>query len=336
MDAARSLAISVIEPNPSPIRDFPPDPDFINDVRKRGIIEPIVVRPLGGGKYQVVAGMRRYRAAKKLGLKEVLCVILDLNDTQAFFLSLAENVQREAMSAWDLANAVRIAHDDLRQSSSTVANEIHRSEGDVQLWLAISRDIRLMNHLKRTGSGFEMALALQRSISKVEALGTQGLLSREQLLRFERDVLNESKRLKVKDLERFVTNQLDPFLPGGPRQATIDEHDRDALPHDVAIAGLIAKFVKAGASVERAVPQPDLLVRFTSESARREYGCSGLWVEIDDTHPTSVEKLQRIRSLLGSEWRVMVRNLKTGKNTFYPDVAPGPKEKIQRTLSDES
>lgn len=75
-------------------------------IREHGILEPLIVRPLGNGSYGLVAGERRYRAAKLARLKHVPVVVRHLNDEQAWEIALLENVQRQDLNAVDKVDAV--------------------------------------------------------------------------------------------------------------------------------------------------------------------------------------------------------------------------------------
>lgn len=75
-------------------------------IREHGILEPLIVRPLADGKYGLVAGERRYRAAKLAQLKQLPVVVRNLNDEQAWEIALLENVQRQDLNAVDKVDAV--------------------------------------------------------------------------------------------------------------------------------------------------------------------------------------------------------------------------------------
>jgi ParB family chromosome partitioning protein len=97
----QSLAIEVIRlPQLQPRRYFDPEKleQLILSVKEYGILEPLLVRPLQYGKYELVAGERRYRAAKAADLAEVPVVIKELNDEEALGLSLIENLHREDLN----------------------------------------------------------------------------------------------------------------------------------------------------------------------------------------------------------------------------------------------
>jgi ParB family chromosome partitioning protein len=83
-----------------------PDPALVASVRAHGIIEPLVVRPLGDGRYEIVAGERRYRAALEAGLTEVPVVVREADDQEAFALAMAENTVRKDLDPLEVLEAV--------------------------------------------------------------------------------------------------------------------------------------------------------------------------------------------------------------------------------------
>jgi len=109
--AAIALAIDAIEPNPDqPRRHVAPDAlaDLAESIRAHGIIQPIVARALGEGRYQLVAGERRWRAAKIAGLLEIPVVIRDVSDDAVLAICLVENLDREDMAPGDEVAAVAL------------------------------------------------------------------------------------------------------------------------------------------------------------------------------------------------------------------------------------
>ncbi len=90
----------IVLPQHQPRRYFDPQAlkELVESVRQHGILQPLLVRPLGGGKYELVAGERRYRAGQSVKLETVPVVIRELSDDQAFQLALIENLQRENLN----------------------------------------------------------------------------------------------------------------------------------------------------------------------------------------------------------------------------------------------
>ncbi len=101
------IPIDLIVPNPyNPRAVTKPDPALVASVRAHGIIEPLVVRPLGDGRYEIVAGERRYRAALEAGLTEVPVVVREADDQEAFALAMAENTVRRDLDPLEVLEGV--------------------------------------------------------------------------------------------------------------------------------------------------------------------------------------------------------------------------------------
>ena len=81
--------------------------DLTESVRSKGVIQPLVVRALGDGRFQIVAGERRWRASKLAGLKRVPVVVKDLSGTEMLEIALIENIQREDLNPLEEAEAYR-------------------------------------------------------------------------------------------------------------------------------------------------------------------------------------------------------------------------------------
>jgi ParB family chromosome partitioning protein len=95
------LPIQLIDPSPSqPRRYFDPDKmsQLVASVKKKGILEPLLVRPKDDGRYELVAGERRLRAATEVGLETVPCVVRDFSDEEAAEIALLENLQRDDLN----------------------------------------------------------------------------------------------------------------------------------------------------------------------------------------------------------------------------------------------
>ena len=77
--------------------------ELISSIREHGIIQPLTVRPLGGGYYQIIAGERRWRAAREVGLDKVPVKVMEADDRTAMVLALVENLQREDLNPMEEA-----------------------------------------------------------------------------------------------------------------------------------------------------------------------------------------------------------------------------------------
>lgn len=129
-----------IEANPyQPRRFFSPQEleDLVNSLREHGILQPVILRPLSddtgnvAGKYQLIAGERRWRAAQTAGLAEIPAIIRPVTDQQALELAIIENVQRQDISALDAAIAYRRLTQEFSLSQEQVAQRVGKSRSSV-------------------------------------------------------------------------------------------------------------------------------------------------------------------------------------------------------------
>ena len=105
-----SLPVAAIEPHPEqPRRQFDEAAleELATSIAERGVIQPVIVRPLAGGRYQLVAGERRWRAAQKAQLHEIPALIRDLDEREVTALALIENIQREDLNPVEEARAYK-------------------------------------------------------------------------------------------------------------------------------------------------------------------------------------------------------------------------------------
>ena len=105
-----TLRLSQIEPNrDQPRKIFSEEAlnELADSIREHGVLQPLLVRPLPGGSYQLVAGERRWRASRMAGLQEVPVVIREMDEEQAMEIALIENLQREDLNAIEEATGYK-------------------------------------------------------------------------------------------------------------------------------------------------------------------------------------------------------------------------------------
>lgn len=101
--------------------------ELAQSIKQNGILNPIVVRKLSSDKYEILAGERRYQAAKLAGLKKVPVTILDVSDKQAMIVGLVENLQRRDLNALETAEGIQRLIEEFKYSHEGVAEAIGRS-----------------------------------------------------------------------------------------------------------------------------------------------------------------------------------------------------------------
>lgn len=134
--AAQVVAISSIRlPQQQPRRYFDPEKleQLTISVKKLGILEPLLVRLLHPGEYELVAGERRYRAAQKAGLTEIPVVVRELTDEEALQLSLIENLQREDLNPVEETEAIlQLLATQLSSSTQEARALLYRMQNEVK------------------------------------------------------------------------------------------------------------------------------------------------------------------------------------------------------------
>jgi ParB family chromosome partitioning protein len=128
------IPVDAIHPNPrQPRRRFEPEAasGLAESVRRQGVIQPLLVRPRGVGGYEIVAGERRWRAAREAGRKTVPAVVRTADDRDTLLLGLVENVAREQLTPIEEARAYAVLIDEFSLSLGEVAERVGRSKPSV-------------------------------------------------------------------------------------------------------------------------------------------------------------------------------------------------------------
>jgi len=142
-----TLPLALMQAGPSqPRRAIHRQPleELAASIKANGIIQPIVVRPLppgslGGARYEIVAGERRWQAAKLAGLADIPAIVRDLSDSQAVAVALIENIQREELTSVEEARAFKRLIDEFSLTHAEVADAVGRSRA------AVSNLLRLLD-----------------------------------------------------------------------------------------------------------------------------------------------------------------------------------------------
>jgi len=116
-----------------PRRHFDPEllQELADSVKSEGLIQPILVRPNGGGSFELIAGERRWRAAQLAGLTEIPAIVREMEDQSVAAVSLIENIQRKDLNPLEEAEALRRLSEEFGLSHQEVANSVGRSRSAV-------------------------------------------------------------------------------------------------------------------------------------------------------------------------------------------------------------
>lgn len=148
------IEISQIEPNPNqPRREFDQDAlaELATSIRELGIIQPITLRKVDGGKYQIIAGERRWRASQLAGLAKIPAYIVTVEDQNAMEMALVENIQREDLNAIEIALAYQHLADETGMTQAKISERVGKSRAAVTNYMRLLKlpaqvQIALKNH----------------------------------------------------------------------------------------------------------------------------------------------------------------------------------------------
>ena len=124
------VKLSQVEPNPAqPRREFDPEAlsELAESIRTHGILQPLAVRRVAGDRYQIIAGERRWRAAREAGVEKIPVYLVDADDRTVMELALVENLQRQDLSPIEEAEGYRTLMDDFSLTQDDVAKRVGKS-----------------------------------------------------------------------------------------------------------------------------------------------------------------------------------------------------------------
>jgi len=180
-------------------------------IKANGVIEPIVVRPLAAGtpgaaRYEIVAGERRWRAAKLAGLSDIPTIVRELSDQQAVAVGLIENIQREALTAAEEARALKRLSVDFSLTHQELADSVGRSRASV------TNLIRLLD-LPEVVVGLIDSKALSMGHARA-LLGLEDEAERERVAG-----VVVARDLSVRETEKLVRKALEGEADSAPKKS---------------------------------------------------------------------------------------------------------------------
>jgi len=231
-ETASRIAIELIDPNPvQPRRVFQQEPlhQLADSIRQHGIIQPLVVRK-SGERYQLVAGERRWRAAKLAGLTEVPAVVQDISDDHLLEITLIENIQREDLNPIELAIALdRMAHE-LNISQDEIGKRTGKDRS------TISNSIRLLqlpHDLQQ--------LVAERRLSAGHARSLLALTDEDIQRKLAEKIVAQG--LSVRQVERMTKRMTEPRDPDD-EEATLDPNVKAAIADMERVLGTKVRIVE--------------------------------------------------------------------------------------------
>jgi ParB family chromosome partitioning protein len=192
-DAPHALSLAQLRPGkyqPRTRMDEGSLYELAESIKAQGVVQPILVRPIGGDRYEIIAGERRARAAKIAGLDEVPVLVKDVPDESAAAMALIENIQREDLNPLEEAQGLKRLTDEFGLTHEMAAQAVGRSRS------AASNLLRLLN---LTDPVQQMLMAGDIDMGHARALlpldGAQQILNANEII---------AKKLSVREAEKLV------------------------------------------------------------------------------------------------------------------------------------
>lgn len=201
------LRLSLIEPNRNqPRKDFDPAAleELSESIKAHGLLQPLLVRPLENGQYQIIAGERRWRASKLAELTEVPVIIKDISDKEVAEIALVENLQRENLNAIEEADGYQRLMTDFNLTQEEVSVRVGKSRS------AIANRLRLLNLPDEISD-----MIKDGSISAGHGIAILGLGSIEEMLKAAELAKNGAN---VREIENFSKTKKPPKKNTGKTQ----------------------------------------------------------------------------------------------------------------------
>ena len=189
-------------------------------IREHGVMQPILVRPIDGGRFEIVAGERRWRAAKRAGLSELPALVKAVPDQSALALALIENIQREDLNPLEQANGLHRLIDEFGLTHDAAAKAVGRSRS------AVTNLLRLRELAKPV-----QAYLLHGQIDMGHARALLALSAAQQTGAATRVV---AQGLSVRETERLVHQFAHPGRRHATRAAPAADPDLARLQEDLA------------------------------------------------------------------------------------------------------
>ena len=224
-EALQNLAIDWLKPGrfqPRTRMDDASLAELADSIREQGVMQPILVRPIEGGRFEIIAGERRWRAAQKAGLREVPALVKNVPDQAALALALIENIQREDLNPIEEAQGLKRLVDEFGITHDAAAKAVGRSRSAVTNLLRLTALPKAVQDYVLDGA-IDMGHA--RALLALPAAQQTGVAVR---------VVNGG--LSVRETERLVHGMLNPAKRAARRHARARDADTVRLETEIAEA----------------------------------------------------------------------------------------------------
>ncbi len=239
-NGVETIKISLIEPKSDQPRKYF-DEESLNQlaesIKQHGLLQPIVVRRIGGGFFQIIAGERRWRASKIAGLTEIPAIIVEADDMKAAELAIVENVQREDLNPYEEAIAYKALMDTYGLTQEEVAERVGKSRS------AVANTMRLLDLPDEV-----LELLKSADISAGHARALLGLKNKDAIVDTALKILEHSLSVReTEDLVKKLNKEYEKAQRGEDETDDLGvDYAKDLERRATALTGKIVKIKSKG------------------------------------------------------------------------------------------
>ncbi len=254
----RDIDIDLIDSNPDQPRTVFADEkieELAQSIRENGLVQPILLRRKDNGRYQIVAGERRWRASQRAGLQRISAVIRDIEDDKLLELALIENIQRQELNPIEEAAAYQRLMNGLGLTQEDIAKRVGKDRSSVANYVRL---LKLPDSVQKLLEEEKLSMGHARALLGLESQQAQAALAQEVVAR----------KLSVREIERAVHNKV----------AANNEQDASTT-------------VKNDANIRAAELK---LKRFLGTQVKIQIGAKGGKISIDFSSATELDRIYSI------------------------------------------
>lgn len=193
----RMIALEKIDPNPHQARsELGNMQELMDSIKSKGVLEPILVRSKAD-RFQIIAGERRYIASKNIGIKEIPCIEMDVQENEAMEIALIENLQRKDLDLFEEADGLNALIDLYGYNHQEVSEKIGKARSTITEILSISKVPDKVREIIKTSGVFSRSTIIEIAKQKTEA-----------------DMLKFAQQIVERRLTREDTRDLAKLLKG--------------------------------------------------------------------------------------------------------------------------
>ena len=219
------IDIDLIEPNSfQPRMNFNEErlEELAQSIRSNGIIQPLLIRRIDGGRYQIVAGERRWRAAQRAGLSKVPCIIKEIPEEKMLELALVENIQRQELNAIEEAHAYKRLIEALGLTQEMVAQRVGRDRTFITNYLRL---LRLPEEIQQLVESEKLSMGHARALLGIDDPDVQKSLANKII----------EKGFSVRETERTIKKLISGVKPESPNVSANLQEDPNLKSAEVKL-----------------------------------------------------------------------------------------------------